>query len=91
MLSEGDAEYVDGEGNLSQMFGSLQSKKQHPQQPDANTKEEPCNVCFEKSPDAVLMSCGHGGLCYGCALDIWKKSINCFFCKKVIITLFLIA
>ena len=81
VLSEGDAEYVEGEQNLSQMFGGLSTKKL---QAEEKYKEEPCNVCFEKAPDAVLMNCGHGGLCYGCALDVWKKSIECFICRKVI-------
>ena len=57
VLSEGDAEYVDGQ-NLSQIL-SIPLPNQ--QAEDAKGKEEPCNVCFDKPPDAVLMNCGHGG------------------------------
>lgn len=42
-----------------------------------------CLICYEKQPDAVLMECGHGGLCYDCAIDIWKKNGECYLCRKV--------
>lgn len=64
-----------------------------------------CLICYEKSPDSVLMECGHGGkiinflnksiiffigLCYECAVDIWKKNGECYLCRKVfLIILFL--
>ena len=31
-----------------------------------------CLICFENQPDAVFMDCGHGGMCYSCANDIFK-------------------
>eukprot|EP01016_Furgasonia_blochmanni_P006260 TRINITY_DN12507_c0_g1_i1.p1 TRINITY_DN12507_c0_g1~~TRINITY_DN12507_c0_g1_i1.p1 ORF type:complete len:472 (-),score=32.29 TRINITY_DN12507_c0_g1_i1:282-1697(-) len=40
-----------------------------------------CLVCFEKPPDAVFMECGHGGVCYECALEIWKKTEECYLCR----------
>ena len=79
-MSEGDAELVEGEQNLSQMFiGSTPQKNQ----PESQAKEEPCNVCFQKAPDGVFMKCGHGGLCYECALEVWKKTPECYMCRKV--------
>lgn len=46
-----------------------------------------CTVCFEKPPDAVFMSCGHGGICYGCSIEVWKKTMECYLCRKVLILL----
>ncbi len=33
-------------------------------------EEEVCIVCYNNPPDAVLMPCGHGGICYECSLSI---------------------
>lgn len=43
-----------------------------------------CLVCFENQQDAVFMDCGHGGLCYTCSLDIFKKTGECYLCRKAI-------
>lgn len=29
-----------------------------------------CTVCFDKNSDSVYMPCGHGGLCFSCAIEI---------------------
>ena len=48
-----------------------------------NKSNSNCLVCFEKPPDTVFMNCGHGGICYECALDLWRSSSECFLCRKV--------
>ncbi len=30
-----------------------------------------CLVCWERPADAVLVDCGHGGLCAACAAGLW--------------------
>lgn len=42
-----------------------------------------CLICYESYPDAVILECGHGGLCYQCAVEMWKKADECFLCRKV--------
>ena len=42
-----------------------------------------CGVCYASPPDSVYMECGHGGICYECAIDIWKSSEECYLCRKV--------
>ena len=42
-----------------------------------------CMVCFENQADSVFLECGHGGICYNCAIDICKKSNECHLCRKV--------
>jgi hypothetical protein len=50
--------------------------------------EEPlCEVCFANPPDSVYMPCGHGGMCYDCAIDIWKSSDDCYLCREVCLNL----
>ncbi|EAS06668.2 zinc finger, C3HC4 type (RING finger) protein (macronuclear) [Tetrahymena thermophila SB210] len=43
-----------------------------------------CLVCFDNQPDSVILECGHGGLCNQCALDIWKKTGECYLCRQTI-------
>lgn len=43
-----------------------------------------CLICFENAPDSVFMDCGHGGMCYVCATDIFKKTGECYLCRNVI-------
>eukprot|EP01016_Furgasonia_blochmanni_P052765 TRINITY_DN8452_c0_g2_i1.p1 TRINITY_DN8452_c0_g2~~TRINITY_DN8452_c0_g2_i1.p1 ORF type:complete len:259 (+),score=66.15 TRINITY_DN8452_c0_g2_i1:668-1444(+) len=43
-----------------------------------------CLVCFDRLPDAVNMNCGHGGLCYECSIDIFKKTGECYLCRQSI-------
>lgn len=33
-----------------------------------------CLICFANKPDAVLLNCGHGGICYECGVTIFKES-----------------
>jgi Zinc finger, C3HC4 type (RING finger) len=40
-----------------------------------------CQVCFTAYPDSIFMNCGHGGICYECAMSIWQSSNNCYLCR----------
>ena len=35
----------------------------------------------EKAKNAVIIGCGHGGLCYNCSIDICVTSGMCPFCR----------
>ena len=41
-----------------------------------------CIVCFDGTPNAVFMKCGHGGICYKCAIDIFVKNKECYLCRE---------
>eukprot|EP01017_Pseudomicrothorax_dubius_P028053 TRINITY_DN3307_c0_g1_i2.p1 TRINITY_DN3307_c0_g1~~TRINITY_DN3307_c0_g1_i2.p1 ORF type:complete len:574 (+),score=118.49 TRINITY_DN3307_c0_g1_i2:64-1785(+) len=41
-----------------------------------------CLICYEKQADAVIMNCGHGGLCHGCAVESWSKNECCYLCRE---------
>ncbi|CAM9635772.1 unnamed protein product [Chrysoparadoxa australica] len=46
-----------------------------------------CYVCEDQAPDAVLLDCGHGGLCYGCAQNLAQQGDNsCPICRKQVVT-----
>ena len=34
--------------------------------------------------DAVFMPCGHAGMCYTCAMEMWKSSNACHLCREAI-------
>ncbi|KAF4735740.1 hypothetical protein FOZ62_012260 [Perkinsus olseni] len=41
-----------------------------------------CKVCFEDPATIVLLPCGHGGLCQGCAKDLVLSGKPCYICGK---------
>ncbi|CAK75025.1 unnamed protein product (macronuclear) [Paramecium tetraurelia] len=43
-----------------------------------------CCICFENEPNALFMQCGHGGVCYNCAIDLWKNKEECYLCRSKI-------
>ena len=55
------------------------------------TKSSECLICFDREPNSVFMNCGHGGICYECALDVWKKSSECYLCRKKIDSIYRIS
>jgi len=50
----------------------------------AKNDEGICIVCMDKAANAVFMNCGHGGVCYDCAMETWKKSNFCVVCRSEI-------
>lgn len=45
---------------------------------------EKCLICMENDSNAVYMDCGHGGICYLCALKIQSNSGDCHICRSPI-------
>ena len=43
--------------------------------------EKVCYICYENAPNAVFMVCGHGGICYECAVKTWRKQDICAICR----------
>mmetsp|Transcript_6128 Transcript_6128/g.18494 ORF Transcript_6128/g.18494 Transcript_6128/m.18494 type:complete len:234 (-) Transcript_6128:462-1163(-) len=43
-----------------------------------------CTICFEKAKNAVILGCGHGGVCYNCSIDVYVTSGHCPFCRHEI-------
>lgn len=77
------------EEELDEEEGELQ-KEGEQQKEEENDKNSPnksvnlCLVCYDSSPDAVFMDCGHGGICYRCSLELSKATGECFLCRKPI-------
>ena len=47
-------------------------------------QDKTCLICFDKETDAIFMDCGHGGVCYECAIEIWKSTNECHLCREPI-------
>jgi hypothetical protein len=45
---------------------------------DVNT----CLVCWENESDAILLECGHSGICIVCALKLWHENRRCLLCRE---------
>ncbi|CAD8056695.1 unnamed protein product [Paramecium sonneborni] len=59
-------------------------QKQNQQRSISLSSFNSCCVCYENDSDALFMQCGHGGVCYHCALDMWKNKDECYLCRKKI-------
>eukprot|EP01089_Gocevia_fonbrunei_P020092 TRINITY_DN7354_c0_g1_i4.p1 TRINITY_DN7354_c0_g1~~TRINITY_DN7354_c0_g1_i4.p1 ORF type:complete len:177 (-),score=5.66 TRINITY_DN7354_c0_g1_i4:85-615(-) len=40
-----------------------------------------CNICFDNVSDAVLLECGHSGVCVSCASQL----SNCPYCRQSVV------
>jgi hypothetical protein len=47
-----------------------------------NNNKKLCDMCVENPSDAVIMDCGHGGICYNCSLELWKTVGMCHMCRS---------
>ncbi|KAF4676304.1 hypothetical protein FOL47_006460 [Perkinsus chesapeaki] len=42
----------------------------------------PCKICMDAVATVVLLPCGHGGLCEGCAKDLVLRTTKCYMCRE---------
>ncbi|CAD8162882.1 unnamed protein product [Paramecium octaurelia] len=60
-------------------------KKNKPFHCNSNNK---CIICCEKVSNAVFMNCGHGGICYQCAIQVAQNQKECFLCRQIILQIY---
>lgn len=42
-----------------------------------------CIICFDNLANAVVMNCGHGGICYDCGKSILESQTQfCHLCRE---------
>ena len=39
-----------------------------------------CSICFNNEANAVIVPCGHGGICYHCSSEL-KRNRKCHICR----------
>ncbi|CAK64392.1 unnamed protein product (macronuclear) [Paramecium tetraurelia] len=76
---------VDKKKSNSQLISADRDESIQNYKPDLSQNSNICIVCYERGPNAVFMNCGHGGVCYQCAIDIWKQKTECYLCRDKII------
>ena len=48
--------------------------------------QKDCCICFDQKPDAVIMECGHGGICYDCGRHLLVTEPHvCHLCREDIV------
>ena len=55
-----------------------------PKEMENNEESNLCYLCYEEESDAILMNCGHGGVCYKCVVPLIKKKNQCMECRSVV-------
>ncbi|CAD8210224.1 unnamed protein product [Paramecium octaurelia] len=66
----------------------MESKQLQENQNKVNESSQKCIICCDNPPNAVLMTCGHGGICYKCGLEMAQKSKECFLCRQQILFIY---
>ena len=46
------------------------------------SENDVCYICCDSSANAILMRCGHGGVCYECAVTLLQKNGLCMECRS---------
>ena len=54
---------------------SISDSKRH------NNDEKLCYICYENTVNAILMDCGHAGVCFECACKLIEKKNECMECR----------
>ena len=44
-----------------------------------------CTICLDAEANAVLMTCGHGAICFECGLTLLSSSCECHLCRQPVI------
>ena len=70
------------EGNIA----NIRYDKSNGRTPNG-AKDEVCYICCEDKANAILMNCGHGGICYPCATYLIKKKNECMECRGEVATI----
>jgi len=53
-------------------------------QPKGTQDDNLCYLCWANDPNALLMTCGHGGICYECAIALVNKKNECMQCREIV-------
>ncbi len=60
----------EGEFDMKDINNMLKQLNITDDTPKGQEEDEECVICYNNPPDAVVMPCGHGGICYECSLNI---------------------
>ena len=72
----------EGDGPTDGVGGGKLLIKSPSAEDDEDEDEDLCAICFTGPRDAVLLECGHGGICYACAKRcLRKKGRECPMCR----------
>jgi hypothetical protein len=76
----------DDFANKCEGVASRQAMKSTKSEQEVNTsigsENDACIVCMERPLDAVLLECGHSGLCVECATVLWDQARRCPLCRR---------
>jgi len=80
--SEEEEKSKDDESDIQEDEAQHEEEEDKSQAKDQD--DENCFICCERKPNSVIMECGHGGVCYQCGLEMWKKEEKCYLCRQKI-------
>jgi hypothetical protein len=68
-------------GGSSQKQDLKRDNLSTPMTSESEGSVDECKICFDDESSIVLLPCGHGGLCEGCAKDLVTITKECYICR----------
>ena len=65
-------------------IGKIQYHKQQQMSSSRKSEVSNCTLCFDGAPDAVLLECGHSGICFVCGKKLYMGGEKCPLCREPI-------
>lgn len=65
-------------------IGKIQMLRHEQMSTGRRSEVSNCTLCFDGAPDAVLLECGHGGICFGCGKKLHAGKEKCPLCREPI-------
>lgn len=44
--------------------------------------KDDCTICFNNKQNAIVIECGHSGLCFECGIELLKETNMCPYCRN---------
>ena len=76
-------ESIKNKNNKKSEMKKKKKRRKKSKKESMKVDEVLCQVCFSNKADSVYMDCGHGGVCYECATQMWKNKEECYLCREV--------
>ncbi|CAG9319330.1 unnamed protein product [Blepharisma stoltei] len=81
--STSQANNADKENSIEIQVNSLIADKSD-EDVSKSIEDRLCIICCIDPPNAVIMQCGHAGICFSCGSELVKKECKCMICREPI-------
>lgn len=82
--------YEENEASIHQVNKSCEIRLYENSEQDLSPVDKKCLICLLAPCNAVIIECGHGGICQRCAIELKTNQKTCHLCRGSILKIALI-